>query len=56
MPQEALTHSILLVAVIAGVAALLSGEYFHGVEYLIPVGGALALLAVGGLTFAISRA
>jgi hypothetical protein len=35
---------------------LLAGEFFHGVEYLSPAGGALALLAVGGLTFAISRA
>ena len=56
MTHEALTHGTLLVAVTVGVAALLAGEFYHGVEYLIPVGGALALLAVGGLTFAVSRA
>lgn len=56
MPHEALTYTALLAVMTAGVAGLLAGEYFHGVEYLVPAGGVLALLAVGGLTLAISRA
>lgn len=56
MPNNAVTYTVILVAMIAGVAALLAGEFFHGVEFLVPAGGALALVAVGGLTFAISRA
>jgi hypothetical protein len=45
----------VLLLMTAGVAALLAGEFFHGVEYLVNVGGAVALLAVAGLTAAIAR-
>lgn len=56
MPSEPVTYTLIIVALIAGVAGMLSAEYFHGVEFLLPVGGAVALLAVGGLTLVISRA
>lgn len=56
MPNNAVTYTVVLLAMIAGVGALLAGEYFHGVEFLVPAGGALALLAVSGLTLAISQA
>lgn len=56
MPSEAATYALILVALIVGVAAMLIAEFYHGVEFLLPTGGALALVAVGGLTLAISRA
>jgi hypothetical protein len=56
MAQPGATYAGVLVLLTAGVAALLAGEFFHGVGYLIPAGGVLALLAVGGLTAAIARA
>lgn len=46
----------VLVLLVVGTAALLAGEFFHGVEFLVYVGGALALLAVGGLTANIAQA
>jgi hypothetical protein len=55
MPDDAVTYSAILVALVVGVGALLAGEFFHGVEYLITVGGVVALAAVGGLTVAIAR-
>jgi len=56
MAQSATAYWVVLGLLTAGVAALLAGEFFHGVAYLVPVGGVLALLAVGGLTAAIARA
>ncbi|WP_251341694.1 hypothetical protein [Haloplanus halophilus] len=56
MARSGLVYGGVLLALTAGVAALLAGEFFHGVAYLVPVGGVLALLAVGGLTAAIARA
>lgn len=56
MPSEAVTYAAIMVALIVGVAAMLIAEFYHGLEILLPTGGALALLAVGGLTLAISRA
>lgn len=56
MPSEAVTYAVIMVALIVGVAGMLSAEFFHGVEFLLPTGGALAMVAVGGLTLAISRA
>jgi hypothetical protein len=55
MTQSPAVYVGVLAALTAGVAALLAGEFFHGVGYLMPVGGALALLAVGALTAAIGR-
>lgn len=55
MGHDAFVFGGLMVAMTAGIAALLAGEFFHGVGYLMPVGGALALLSVGGLTAAIAR-
>jgi len=56
MDREAAVYALALVALVVGVGALLSGEYFHGVGVLVPVGGVLALVAVGILTAAIGRA
>lgn len=56
MPQDAVVYSTVLVMLVAGTAAMLAAEFFHGVHYLLYVGGALDLLAIGGLTAAISRA
>lgn len=56
MPREEAAYALVLLTLTVGVGALLAGEYFQGVEFLVPAGGALALLAVGGLTVAISRA
>lgn len=54
MAQSGAVYGGLLLALTAGVAGLLAGEYFHGVGYLVYVGGGLALLAVGGITGAIA--
>jgi hypothetical protein len=56
MSQSAAAYGAVLVLLTVGVAALLAGEFFHGVAVLVPVGGALALLGVAGLTAAIARA
>jgi hypothetical protein len=56
MAQEAAVYGGVVVLLTVGVAALLAGEFFHGVAYLVPAGGVLALLGVGGLTAAIARA
>jgi cytochrome c biogenesis protein CcdA len=53
--SQAAFYGAVLVGVTVGVAALLAGEFFHGVDYLIPVGGGVALLAVGALTVGVSR-
>ncbi|WP_251329147.1 hypothetical protein [Haloplanus pelagicus] len=55
MDRSGVAYGGVLCLLIVGVAALLAGEFFHGVGYLVPVGGGLALLAVGGLTAAIAR-
>lgn len=55
MPSESVTYTLIMIALIAGVAAMLAAEYFHGLEVLLPAGGVVALVAVGGLTLAISR-
>lgn len=55
MAQSGGVYAVLLLALTAGVAGLLAGEFFHGVGYLVYVGGALALLAVAGITGAIAQ-
>ncbi|WP_232702557.1 hypothetical protein [Halobacterium wangiae] len=55
MGRDPLVYGAIVGVLTVGIAALLAGEFFHGVGYLVPVGGALALLAVGGLTAAIAR-
>jgi hypothetical protein len=55
MDREAAVHVLALVALVVGVGALLAGEFFHGVGFLVPAGGVLALVAVGVLTAAIWR-
>jgi hypothetical protein len=55
MDRSGVAYGGVLCLLIVGVAALLAGEFFHGVGYLVPVGGGLALLSVGGLTAAIAR-
>ena len=56
MVHGALGYGFSVVALVVGVAALLAGEYFHGADVLITAGGVLSLLAVGGITFLVSRA
>ena len=56
MPQSATVYGGVVLLLTVGVGALLAGEFFHGVGYLVPAGGVLALLGVGGLTAAIARA
>lgn len=56
MTQSGAVYVGLLVALTAGVAGMLAAEYFHGVHFLLWVGGAVALLAMGGITAAIARA
>jgi hypothetical protein len=56
MVHAVIGYGLSLLALVVGVGALLAGEYFHGVETLVPVGGVLALLAVGGITLLVSRA
>lgn len=55
MAQSGAVYAVLLVALTAGVAGMLAAEFFHGVHYLLYVGGVVALLAVGGITGAIAR-
>lgn len=56
MAHEGFLYTGLLLVLTAGIASLLSGEFFHGVEYLVPVGGVLAMVSVAGVTFLVSRA
>jgi hypothetical protein len=55
MEREAVWFGGSLVVLTVGVAALLAGEFFHGVGYLVPAGGVLAVGAVCALTAAIGR-
>jgi hypothetical protein len=55
MAFEGFAYFGAVVGIVLGMAALLSAEYFHGVEFLLPVGGGLALLSVGAITFLVSR-
>jgi hypothetical protein len=56
MAQSATVYGVAIVLLTVGVAALLAGEFFDGVGYLVYVGGVVALLGVGGLTAGIARA
>lgn len=56
MTQSGIVYAVCLLALTAGVAAMLAAEFFDGVHYLLWVGGGVAILAVGGITAAISRA
>lgn len=53
MDRTALVYASALLALSLGVGALLAGEFFHGGDFLVPLGGATALAAVGLLTVAI---
>ncbi|AZH24227.1 hypothetical protein [Haloplanus aerogenes] len=46
-------YASALLALTLGVAALLVGEFFDGADFLVPLGGATALVAVGALAAAI---
>lgn len=56
MTQSGAVYGVLVLALTAGVAAMLAAEFFHGVHFLLWVGGGVAILAVAGMTAAISRA
>jgi hypothetical protein len=55
MASEGFAYAVTVIGVVVGLAALLAAEAFHGVEYLLWVGGAIALASVGGLTLLISQ-
>jgi hypothetical protein len=55
MARDGPIFGLLVVGVIVGTALLLAGEAFHGLESLVPAGGAVIVLSVGGLTAAIAR-
>jgi hypothetical protein len=55
MAREALTFGAIIAGVVLGTAVLLFGEASSS-DALILGGGVLALLSVGGLTTAITRA
>jgi hypothetical protein len=56
MAQSGFAHVAVLLLTTAGVAALLAGEFFHGVEFLVPAGGGLLVLGVAALTVLVGRA
>jgi len=43
-------YGAVVFGVVVGMAALLAAEFFHGLDVLLPVGGAVAMVAVGALT------
>lgn len=55
MAFDEFTYALPVFGIVVGLAALLSAEAFHGLEYLLWVGGVVALLSVGALTWMISR-
>lgn len=55
MERTGLVYASALVALIVGVGALLVGVYFDGGDFLVPLGGVAALVAVGVLAAAIGR-
>lgn len=55
MGFEGFAYLGAVVGVALGMVALLAAEYFHGVDVLLPVGGGLALVSVGAITFLISQ-
>lgn len=48
-------YGTVVLGVVLGMAALLAAEFLHGLDVLLPVGGALAMVAVGALTVLIGR-
>jgi|AntRauTorcE11898_2_1112593.scaffolds.fasta_scaffold36438_2 hypothetical protein len=56
MRFEGFAYFGAVLGVVLGMIALLSAEYFDGVEFLLPVGGVLALASVGAITLLVSRA
>lgn len=55
MRFEGFAYAFAVFGVVLGMAGLLAAEYFHGVEYLLTVGGVLALVSVGAITVLIGR-
>ncbi|WP_323675513.1 hypothetical protein [Halorubellus sp. PRR65] len=55
MAFEGFAYLAAVVGVALGMVGLLAAEYFHGVDFLLPAGGGLALASVGAITFLISR-
>lgn len=43
-------YGAVVFGVVLGMAGLLAAEFFHGLHFLLPVGGAIAMIAVGALT------
>jgi len=55
MERIAPVYASALLALSLGVGALLVGEFFDGGDFLVPLGGVAALVAVGVLAAAIGR-
>lgn len=56
MSREALGYGVAFLAIVAGLAGLLAGEYFHGLNYLVYAGGVVVLLGMGLLTYFVGQA
>jgi hypothetical protein len=55
MDRLTLVYASALLALSVGVGALLVGEFFDGGDFLVPLGGVTALVAIAALTAAIGR-
>lgn len=55
MSLSGFAYAFAVLGVVVGMAALLAAEFFHGLDVLLPVGGALAMVAVGALTALVGR-
>lgn len=53
--REAIVYALAVIGVVVGLALLLAGEAFAGMGDLVPVGGVVALAAVGLLTVVVHR-
>lgn len=56
MSRETLGYGVAFLAIVAGLAGLLAGEFFHGLKYLVYTGGGVVLLGMGLLTYLVGQA
>ncbi|MDY6817589.1 MAG: hypothetical protein SVG88_02920 [Halobacteriales archaeon] len=55
MDRDALVFGTMVLGVTVGVATLLYGEFAHGLDVLVPIGGVVALIGVSGLAAGVAR-